>query len=433
LLDHIDRQQEVTHWPALSGLVHWRGNQELPIHRWYKYREGYSPALIDALNLGNRILDPFAGSGSIMVGAAELGLQSTGIDVNPLATFITSVKLSPLTQQQLNEASNFARAIREVPINTEAWPLPRLTIATNMFEPEIMIAIMQIRTQVEKYAADPSLRNFLLLAWIAVLEAVGSYFKEGNGIKYRKKKRARDTYKDHVDGEWQLKRFGSNQRQFAIDKYVAHLEMMIGDARLSWLDRKWKNQTVLTGSANTVMPSLEASSFDSVVFSPPYANRFDYFEAMKVELWFGGFVDSYDDLKALRKSSMRSHLGADLKASTTNLPALEKIIDSMDQNSYAVSMRVPSLLRGYFEDIRQVLTESRRVTAPGARTYVVVGNSAYAGIIVPTDTLVAQIGKEVGFSDSKVHVVRPLTVAPQQRAQLDGLKHFMRESVVELW
>lgn len=433
LLDQIDRQQDVTSWPALSAMVHWRGNQELPLHRWYKYREGYSPALIDALSLGNRILDPFAGSGSIMVGAAELGLHSTGIDVNPLATFVTSVKLSPLTQQQLDEAAKFAHSVRNLMIGAEAWPVPKLAIASNMFEPDIMVAMMQIRYQLERYETDPVLRNFLLLAWIAVLETVGSYFKEGNGIKYRKKKRARETYQDHVDGEWQLKRFGPDQRQFAIHSYVDHLEMMISDGRHSWLGKKWQDQRVLTGSANRIMPTLERGSFDSVVFSPPYANRFDYFESMKVELWFGGFVNSYDDLKTLRKSSMRSHLGADLKAYTTELPDLEEIISCMDQDSYAVSMRVPSLLRGYFEDIRQVLTESRRVTVAGGHTFVVVGNSAYAGMIVPTDSLVAQVGKDVGFTNSKVHVVRSLTVAPQQRAVLAGLERYMRESVVELW
>lgn len=181
------------------------------------------------------------------------------------------------------------------------------------------------------------------------------------------------------------------------------------------------------------MPKLDSGSFDSVVFSPPYANRFDYFESMKVELWFGGFVKSYNELNALRKTSMRSHLGADLNQTTTMVPDLEEVIQSMDQNSYAVGMRVPSLLRGYFEDVRQVLAESRRVTKKNGHTFVVVGNSAYAGMIVPTDSLVAQIGKDTGFSNAKVHVVRALTVAPQQRARLVGLEQFMRESVVELW
>ncbi len=420
-------------WPELAALVHWRGNQDLPIHRWYRYREGYSPALIEALGLGSRILDPFAGSGSIMVGAAEKGIRSTGIDVNPLATFVTAVKLTPLSGAQLDRAALFSSQVRDLAEDSEAWPMPGLAVADNMFEPEIAKAMMQVRFKIEELADDGRLRDFLHLAWIAVLESVGSYFKEGNGIKYRKKKRAKDSYEDHVDGEWQLKRFGSDQRAFALGKYVTHLEMMVTDGRDCWTGREWADQEIITGSATAIMPTLAPESFDSVVFSPPYANRFDYFESLKVELWFGGFVSSYEDLSVLRKSSMRSHLGADLSQETTDFSDLETLIASMDSDSYAVAMRVPALLRGYFEDIRCVLRESRRVTIPGGRTWVVVGNSAYAGAIIPTDSLVAQIGKLVGFSNAKVHVVRPLTVAPQQRAKLSGLEHFMRESVVELW
>nr|WP_181716154.1 SAM-dependent methyltransferase [Cryobacterium sp.] len=433
MLERIDAAQDVVSWPELAGLVHWRGNQELPLHRWYKYREGYSPALIEALHLGQNILDPFSGSGSIMVGAAEMGLRSAGIDVNPLATFVTSVKLTPLSASQLDRAEEFARAMNNLSLTSDTWPMPALTIASNMFEPDIMKVMLQLREQIATFDDDSNLHNFLLLAWIAVLETVGSYFKEGNGIKYRKKKRARDSYENHVDGEWQSKRFGADQRTFALEKYIEHLEMMVMDGRESWSGQQWKDQQIHTGSANQIMPTLESGSFDSVVFSPPYANRFDYFESMKVELWFGGFVKSYEDLNALRKTSMRSHLGADLNQKTTTLPDLEALIESMDGESYAVGMRVPSLLRGYFEDIRQVLFESRRVTVANGHTYVVVGNSAYAGMIVPTDSLVAQIGKEVGFTNARVHVVRSLTVAPQQRARLVGLEEFMRESVVELW
>ena len=334
--------------------MHWRGNQELPLHRWYKYREGYSPALIDALHLGQQILDPFSGSGSIMVGAAELGLRSTGIDVNPLATFVTGVKLTPLSAGQLDQAEKFARGLTTLSPGDQPWPIPDLTISANMFEPDISLATLQVRFRIAEFESDPALHNFLLLAWIAVLETVGSYFKEGNGIKYRKKKRAKNAYENHVDGEWQLKRFGPDQRTFALTKYVDHLLMMVQDGRQSWTGTQWKEQQIITGSANRVMPTLESGSFDSVVFSPPYANRFDYFESMKVELWFGGFVKSYEDLNALRKTSMRSHLGADLNQATTAVADLEHIIESMDQNSYAVGMRVPSLLRGYFEDIRQV-------------------------------------------------------------------------------
>jgi hypothetical protein len=96
----------------LSSFVNWKGNTTSPIHRWLRYREAYSPNLITKLSFGDRILDPFCGCGSILLGAAERGYTSVGIDINPLAVFATQVKLSPLSRSQFQDllASSFAVA-----------------------------------------------------------------------------------------------------------------------------------------------------------------------------------------------------------------------------------------------------------------------------------------------------------------------------------
>src|SRR5947207_10733660 len=57
----------------LASFVNWKGNAAAPIHRWLRYREAYSPHLITKLALGDKILDPFCGCGSILIGCAERG------------------------------------------------------------------------------------------------------------------------------------------------------------------------------------------------------------------------------------------------------------------------------------------------------------------------------------------------------------------------
>jgi site-specific DNA-methyltransferase (adenine-specific) len=79
-----------------------------------------------------------------------------------------------------------------------------------------------------------------------------------------------------------------------------------------------------------------------------------------------------------------------------------------------------------------ILRHCRRVLAPGGQCYVVVGNSAYGGVIIPTDELLARLGLAAGFGDAAVVPVRHLTVAPQQRNELRGREGLMRESIVVL-
>src|SRR6185436_6558502 len=175
--------------PDLAGLVYWGGGATQPIHRWFRYREGFSPGLIAALGLGRRTLDPFCGSGSIMVGAAQQGRASVGIDVNPLAVFVSRVKLAPLQPAEVAAATGFLQRFEREVGGVAPWPVPALRIAGKVFEPAILDAVLRLRTLIEASAGSRAERDFLLLAWLSILQDVGSYFKEGNGIKYRNRKR----------------------------------------------------------------------------------------------------------------------------------------------------------------------------------------------------------------------------------------------------
>lgn len=415
----------------LSPFVNWKGNADSPIHRWLRYREAYSPNLIAKLDLGESILDPFCGCGSILIGAAERGKASVGIDINPLAIFAAKVKLTPLSRKQLSAIDRYVGSLHEMIDSIAAWPVPKLSIAAKVFEPTILDTMLRIRALNEaNFSGDEESRNFVHLAWVAILEAVGSYFKEGNGIKYRNKKRLKTGYTHRPDGEWQQERFGSDQKTFTLDTYCTHVRMMLQDTQ-HWRRGTWRKQIAIQGNVLNMDAFMPQKKYDSIVFSPPYANRFDYFESMKVELWFGSFVDSYESINRFRKASLRSHLGADLNRSYYSMPMLERLIALMDQDASSWRMGVPDLLRGYFDDMRVTLQNCRKFLA-GGKCFVVVGNSAFAGVIIPTDVMLAKLALECGFKHAEILVTRHLTVAPQQRSKLWNLEGNMRESIVVL-
>lgn len=431
ILEPLDALYPIERRFDLGPYVHWRGNAASPMHRWLRYREAYSPELIDKLQLGERILDPFSGCGSIPIGAATRGKKSVGIDLNPIAAFSSNVKLTPLNPSSIRRVKNFLGSFSSIMESSERWPLPELSISKKVFEPQILDAVLRARTAIEvAFNTDPLARNFVLLAWLAILEGVGSYFKEGNGIKYRNKKRQKGKYENRTDGEWQLERFGEDQAEFFSKTFTHQLEMMLEDTA-EWQSGDWTGQRLIEGSAFNLSEMLKGETFDSVIFSPPYANRFDYFESFKVELWFGNFVNSYAELNALRKSSLRSHLNADFKRPSENLPVLEELISLMDPAASSWRMGVPDLMRGYFSDMGIVLRQCRSVL-PAGKCYVVVGNSAFAGVIIPTDVLTAMVGINAGFSKARIIETRHLTVAPQQRNMLKGFEQYMRESIVVL-
>lgn len=428
-LDKIDGEWRFHERPDLSALVNWSSGKNAPFHRWFRYREAYSPELVQALNLGDRILDPFCGCGSALVGAAQRNKSSFGIDLNPLATFVAQVKLHPLSLSELSDVEHFASSLSALDLDTDVCNLiPDTQIAHKVFEPRILTCILNLKRHIHGYPSSAATRNFLLLAWIGILEKVGSYFKEGNGIKYRNALRRPGKYIRRQEG-WQLQRFGSDQKSYVLSSYLEHVRNMLLDAG-AWTTMLGRGE-VSNGNA-LELSTLVPGKFDSIVFSPPYANRFDYFESMKVELWFGGFVESQADLQSLRKSSLRSHLGADMKRESVVLPELEALISDMDRQSSSWRMGVPELLRGYFSDMVEVLRQCREKLTDNGICHVVVGNSAFAGVIIPSDSLTARAAELAGFGETEIWVTRHLTVAPQQRTALAGFEHFMRESIVVL-
>ena len=78
--------------------VNYTDDMSTPIQRWYRYREGYSTSLVRGIiqrygtETNKIILDPFCGSGSTLLEAKRMGMDSMGFEVNPFACLLSRVK-----------------------------------------------------------------------------------------------------------------------------------------------------------------------------------------------------------------------------------------------------------------------------------------------------------------------------------------------------
>lgn len=75
-------------------------------HEFYRYPARFSPAFASAAitaftHPGELVLDPFVGGGTTLVEAMATGREAIGSDLNQLATFITTVKTTPLNEVEL--------------------------------------------------------------------------------------------------------------------------------------------------------------------------------------------------------------------------------------------------------------------------------------------------------------------------------------------
>lgn len=78
-------------------LVSFQANKAETEHRWCKYKEGFSAPLVRYVlsRVGprsGRVLDPFAGSGTALFCASEIGMDSVGVELLPIGAEIVEVR-----------------------------------------------------------------------------------------------------------------------------------------------------------------------------------------------------------------------------------------------------------------------------------------------------------------------------------------------------
>lgn len=416
-----------------ENLVNYSGSKSEPVHRWFKYREGYSLQLIRNLlsnsSKGAVVADPFCGSGSTLVAAQELGLESYGFDINPLSVLIARVKTASYTKAQVNLIRAYKDKIARLCSDFPSGERPLLKIIGKVFQPEILDELLRQRALINSVDNLP-VRNFLKVAWLAILEEVSNVYKEGNGIKYKNRKRTPAGYIRLPDEVWHRNLFPDDREAFVKQAINKKLDEMLADLERRGLSVPPAH--IFEVTAEQMKDYLPEGTVDHVISSPPYCNCFNYFKIFKIELWMGEFVKSYDELRELNRRAMRSHVETTLKRDgDQNISLVDNFSNQIDPDQ-VWDKRIPDAVRGYFQDMRKVLKQTNFVLKPGGQAIFVVGNSAYSGVIIPTDALIASMSDDIGFDVPNIAVARHLTTSSQQRELLEDRKSYLRESLVYL-
>ena len=281
-----------------------------------------------------------------------------------------------------------------------------------------------------KKIENEKIKNLCFVAWLSIIEEVSNIKKEGNGIKYKNRKRTPNGYINIDKDAWEKQVFPEDKFSFVKTKLVKHLEMISEDIKNNF--GCFENQPRIFVGSCLEFDQLFSNEIQFTFFSPPYCNCFDYFEIHKVDLWIGDFVSNKEEFRLLRNTGFRSNTNSlNHKQIIYKNENLESLISLFDIDKLW-NTKIPSVVRGYFDDTHTLLKKLYEQTTDGGHVGIVVGNSAYSGVIIPSDVLIADIAKEIGFKVKNIFVTRHLTTSSQQKQGLEILKTYLRESIVLL-
>ncbi len=401
-----------------SSPLNFSDDLEKPRQRWFRYKEGFSVELVTNLiahynkNEQGKILDPFLGSGSTIVAANAMGLPGIGFEVNPFSYFLSTCKLKNYDVTTADEFEKRFKAILEDSFETQEYELPKLSISGKVFDKEVERYFMTVKFHIDNSdCCNGDTTDLLKLGWLSSIEYLSNYRKAGNGLKRRRYVKPRVI-----------------SVQDAFNELAAQYSYILGDLKghKDVYDARIINDTCLN-----MRKYIDKSEVSGIVFSPPYANCFDYTEIYKLELWFGGFVKEYADLKALRRQSLRSHLNGELTGheNTIRTQTLETLLEEV-KTKKLWDKKIPQMVALYYNDMFQVIEQCYEVLEKDGFCCIVVGNSAYGSVIFPADLIMAEYAEKIGFTVDRIVVDRYIITSSQQYEITKNEKQYLRESMV---
>ena len=399
----------------------------LPRHRWYHLKEGFSASLVeeainqklDGKSRSLRILEPFGGTGTSPLVAALNGHFATAIEVNPFLEFTARVKTASgkwntnRFQMHLNKVVEKSAAGEYSYLESFSTFTERGDLKKWLFNKSVLRRYTAVIKAISEFGG--AYQDQLKLAAIVAAYSCCNAKRDGKALRYKK--------------NWQEIMY--SDKEF-MEQFRARAALMCEDVKEYPISHEFR-PIIINGDSRKTLSSLDDKSFELVITSPPYLNSFDYSDIYRPELFLGGYVKDNDELKDLRLRTLRSHIQVSWSQdvsfeSSLLLPIKEKL-----QNNEALwNKKIPLMVHAYFDDMYQMFRELKCKIRSSGQIWLVVSTSAFGGVHIPVDLILADAATQAGFSLKGIHCLRQLRTSGQQWKQFETKKFPLRESLLIL-
>lgn len=317
------------------------------------------------------LLDPFSGSGTVMLEGTLAGARVYGADANPFARLLSKVKTTHMCRadvaaflKNLNRRWESLSTVEVDVVNLNYW-----------YHKHVIVQLAKIKGAITRIRKE-EIRDFLLICLSATAKKVSltdprvSVPVKINPQKYDANHPLRQKYTSLVN---KLKRVN------VLKVFESVVEKNC--RRVSKLPKNCNARSICYDARSLTYKSgrkLRKHSIDLVITSPPYAGAQKYIRSSSLSLGWLGMISS-DKLREIENKNIgREHYSKSdysVSLATTNISKADEQLNSIYQKN---PLRA-HIAANYLNEMRDALNESIRVLKPNGHMVLVCANNTICG------------------------------------------------------
>lgn len=341
------------------------------------------------------VLDPFCGSGTVLLESLLAGHNAIGCDANPLARLIARVKTTRLKAEELRriKASIMLKAKRlrkVVPlnvVNVEHW-----------FSESTIRQLSQLYRAINDICSGEEL-EFFLATFSNIVKKV-SYADPNLSVpvKIKPDKYSSIDIKERLSSKLveleniDVISFFSSQ----VDRNINRITLL-GKIPSKGVTAKVVSEDArrITKCLDSRSDLLESNSVDFIVTSPPYAGAQKYIRSSSLSLGWLGLCEEkslrdYERLNIGREHYSKAEYSALIKFGLT------EIDDFFDEVKKVSPLRA-HINSNYLKEMESAISEMYRVLKNDRYCVIVIGNNEVCGRKFETQKYIRLLAERIGF------------------------------------
>ena len=361
-----------------DGSLDFRDFKQVGIHGIAKYPAMMvapiqEKILVDILKVEENItniLDPFHGSGTTLVVGKQLGLETIGIDINPLANLFTEVKLTGVEKTTIQDKNNCL----EKRLN-KSYKLHKFTNIDKWFRADIIEDLSKVKSAISK-EKDYITRRYY---WLCM-----------SNIVYKYKNSRKSTFKLHIKKEEDIAGLSNNVLKDFINE-INNQYKYLPDYNPN------STHTLFSMDVREACKQIDKESIDVICTSPPYGDNattvtYGQFSILSL-LWVDEKDLNIGNSNLLETFSKIDYLSLGGK-STSNLEWNIYILNTiLSKVSKQKQKKIISFFQDYFESLINIINTLR---SKGI-IMLTLGNRTVDGEVIELDNITEEFLKKHGF------------------------------------